>query len=327
MIAPPMTAPVRCSAPAAPPARPAWPSGIRRALAWLALWPALACATDGLPAPHETGQLFLWEVEAPEVGRAWLLGSVHVGAGEPDLDPAIRAAFDDTQTLVTEVDPAELEPVRAAQLMLERGQLPPGQTLRDWLPAPAWARLQEELAQRGLPLLAYARLEPWVVMLMLTTQQFAEEGYAPEAGVDRWFQDRADAKPVIGLETLESQIAVFDAMPMELQVEALVGTLERPSDEGGLSPGQLLEAWRLGDAEALASMIFVDRGRDPRLDALYEALYFRRNREMSRRIAELVSEGGSYFVVVGAGHMLGAQGIPALLAERGFRVQRVPKTR
>jgi uncharacterized protein YbaP (TraB family) len=59
----------------------------------------------------------------------------------------------------------------------------------------------------------------------------------------------------------------------------------------------------------------------------FERFYFERNREMAHDIAELVDGGGRWFVAVGAAHVVGAQGIPSLLSQRGYAVRRLPKTR
>jgi uncharacterized protein YbaP (TraB family) len=172
-------------------------------------------------------------------------------------------------------------------------------------------------------------MKPWVLVLTLATHQFANAGYVPEEGVDRFFQGRAEggAKPVLGLETIESQFDVFDSLPLSLQVDALEGMLAQEGDGSLPSPDALVEAWSRGDVKALEEIMFADLGDDPQLDAFYEAMYFRRNRDMARRIASLLEgRGDSLFVVVGAGHMVGSRGIPALLAERGFQVEQVSRT-
>jgi len=58
-------------------------------------------------------------------------------------------------------------------------------------------------------------------------------------------------------------------------------------------------------------------------ESFYEAIFFERNQAMARRLAELTRDGKTRFAVLGAGHMLGPRGIPALLCERGFEVRRV----
>jgi uncharacterized protein YbaP (TraB family) len=213
------------------------------------------------------------------------------------------------------------------QLLLDHARLPAGRTLRDVLPPGTWAALEDRFedpaALEGLVL-----FEPWVVMLQLVVQRLAAQGFTPEQGVDARILAEAGERPVVGLETPEAQLRALDAMSLELQVEALgvlglggAGAAGEPLDAAALDA-----IWRRGDAEALERFAFPGLGDDAGLDAFYEAMYFERNRRMSERIAELVGSGGSYFVTVGAGHLVGAQGIPALLAEQGLHVRRVPKS-
>ena len=55
-------------------------------------------------------------------------------------------------------------------------------------------------------------------------------------------------------------------------------------------------------------------------------MYLARNRNMARGIAGLIDQGGEWFVVIGAAHMVGTEGIPALLAKRGYLVRQIEKT-
>ena len=301
----------------------------RRTALVLAAGLLLACATAPATGPQSearrAGDLLLWEVIS-DTGSAHLLGSMHIGTGKHRYDPAITAAYQGADLLVMEVSAEDLDPTRTVQLLLERGRLEKNQTLRDLLPAETFGLLEQTLEKQGLPVTGYLAMKPWVVVLALASQQFAEAGYVPEQGVDRHFLDQAGSeKPIVGLETAESQFDVFDSMPMELQIDALVGMLDQ-KEGAPLDPAALGDAWARGDLAALEEIIFVEQGQDEELDAFYEAMYFRRNREMSDRIAELLEHGQRLFVVVGTGHMVGEAGIPALLAARGFDVRRIART-
>jgi hypothetical protein len=309
-----------------PPLRAAVPPLRAAALLWL----ALACASPP-PAPRESGLLFLWEVAGADgtaAGHAFLLGSLHFGTGRTRWDPAIRSAFDGAETLVQEVAPDAVSPERMVELLLAHGRLPEGRTLRDVLPAPTWAALEARLEGDPVRIAAALPFEPWVVMLQLVVERLAAQGFTPEQGVDARFLAEAGERPVLGLETPETQLRALDAMTLAFQIHALEGVLGLGADGSGgpLDAPSVDEIWRLGDAEALERFAFAGLGEDPGLDAFYEAVYFERNRRMSARIAELVGAGGRYFVTIGAGHLVGARGIPALLEAQGLRVRRVPRT-
>jgi len=320
-------------------ARPAPPPRRRRrpTAALLALAGVLACAAPGAAPqeraaasqPRDPGELVFWEVEGA-AGRAWLLGSVHVGLEEFTYDPAILRAFDSADALVQELPPEDLQLERVLQMMLDRALLPEGRTLRDVLSPELYAILEERYRDREVEWLGLQRMEPWVLILVLSTEPFLEQGMTSEQGVDVHFQRLAQQEdmPILALETAESQIALFDEMPIEVQEQALADLLGGDTDDTLTNDAwDLLDAWSAGDLVALEALIFSELGRDATSDAFYDALLFRRNDAMTETLAKLLAQGGEYFVTVGAAHTLGERGIPSLLEAQGFRVRRVPRTR
>jgi uncharacterized protein YbaP (TraB family) len=292
---------------------------------------AAACATTP-PPPIETGQLFLWEVARGDGqgGVAHLLGSVHMAESALAFDPAVEQALADADTLVLEIDPEELEPTEMAELTLQKGHFADGRTLDQVIRPEAWAALEERAVALGLPVAAFQPMEPWLALITLQVMALQREGFDSGQGVETTLARTAEeeGKPTLGLETAESQLGVFDALPLELQTRMLEEFLLE--GEGGDAADEqltlLLDAWRKGDAERLESEVFGELERDPSFTPYFELFYFERNRNMAHGIAELVDGGGRWFVAVGAAHTVGARGIPSLLSERGYAVRRVPKT-
>ena len=89
----------------------------------------------------------------------------------------------------------------------------------------------------------------------------------------------------------------------------------------------LIDAWRKGDADRIEAEVFAGMGRDPALAPFFEAIYFERNRHMASGIARIVDGGGLSFVAIGAAHVVGDRGVPALLSAQGYVVRRLPKSR
>ncbi len=320
------------------------PSPTRLAAALLAAL-LLACETPApaptpaaAPAPpvRETGQLVFWEIargahttaaEAPPAARAWLLGSVHVGQGE-GLDPAIDRALAGADVLVLEVPPEDLQPERAVASVLQHGLLPDGTTLRDELPEATYDALERYFEDRELEWQGLQMMKPWVVLLQVVGEGFEQGGMTAEGGVESGVLAQAGERPVRGLETIDEQMALFDSLPLTVQIEALDDLLADGAEaEGAAEIGRgLIDAWRAGDLDAIEAAMLADLGTDAELDRYYEAMYFERNVRMAAGIVELLDEGGSFFVAVGAGHTVGGRGIPALLRAQGLLVRRVPKT-
>jgi uncharacterized protein YbaP (TraB family) len=288
-----------------------------------------ACATAP-PAPVETGELFLWEVARPDGGGgvAHLLGSVHLSEQEMSFDPAVDHALAAADTLVLEIAPEDMNPADIAYLSVERGHFQGGRTLDQVVDTETWLALEERVAEYGLPIESFLPMEPWFALLTLQMLALQREGYDIEKGVETKLAEDAQehGKPTQGLETPEQQLDVFDNLPLELQERQLREFLAQSGGEGG-DLSVLLDAWRKGDAARLEQELFGELDRDPSLAPYYELFYFDRNDRMARGIAERVDAGGRWFVAVGAGHVVGARGIPSLLSQHGYLVRRVPKTR
>lgn len=282
-------------------------------------------------APRESGALVFWEVESGSRAgaRAFLLGSVHAGTPDLAFDPAIERAFGASQALVIEADIAASQGNDAfgfVQRLLAMATLPEGQTLDQLLPQPSWEQLSDFLRQRGQPVEPIRRFEPWLVMTMVTSYLFAEAGLPAEGGVDLRFVARAEGRmPIVALETPEFQLSLLDSLPLEVQARMLSEVLARQGETAAYST-RIFDAWRLGDLDAIEAETLAPGRGDPKLREFHERVFLERNRAMAARIDGLLGEEKTWFVVVGAGHMVGDEGIPALLARRGHRVARVSKT-
>jgi hypothetical protein len=293
---------------------------------------AAACASrPGAPrAPRETGLLVLWEIQsaANPRGRAFLLGSVHAARADFALDPAIERAYDAADALVLEADitSESADAFGFVQRTIAMASLPEGQTLDQVLPRPTYERLGEFLRERGQPLEPYRRFEPWLLMTMVSSYIFAEAGLPAEGGVDLRLSTRAQEqkKPILALETPEFQLSLFDALPLDLQARMLGEMLDHEEDMRSLST-RLFAAWERGDLDVIEAETAPAKDAPP-LREFHERVYVARNQAMAQRIDALLREEKTWLVVVGAGHVVGAQGIPTLLARSGHRIARVPKT-
>jgi uncharacterized protein YbaP (TraB family) len=176
------------------------------------------------------------------------------------------------------------------------------------------------LARHGLPREAVERFKPWFAAMTLGLLDLQAAGFRPEGGIDQAFLRRG-GRPVVALESIEGQLRLFDSLSAELQ-EAMVGDAVVSSARAVVQLREIERAWLAGDVPALERITFAQLEEHPEWKPFYEKVVFERNRTMAASIVELHGKA-RHFVIVGASHLLGPDGIPALLEERGFQVERV----
>ena len=281
-------------------------------------------ASAALPGARATP--LLWRASGPEEGDGsfFLLGSVHIGRPEAvDFGAEVAEAFATCDELVVEVDLSALTDEEIAEQTARYALLPDGQTLRGMLSDETYALLEAHLGSRGIPMAAVDRLKTWAVSTVLAMLEFEAAGLRGDYGVDKRFIEwAAGRRSIRGLETLQSQLEILDGLSPRIQELMLADALLRMEDVAEES-AELLGAWERGDEAVLAHFLFGSLEEQPELADFYEAVFFARNETMAAQLAALRGDGKRRFVVLGAGHMVGPRGIPALLASRGFQVQQV----
>ena len=266
----------------------------------------------------------LWHARAPGGGDLYLLGSVHLRAVDAQaLGREIQQAYAASNELVVEVDLSQMTPADGKASTERYAMLPSQLTLDALVSSETRELLARYVKSHGLPADQIQRYKPWFVAQLVLVTELQAEGYDAAFGVDRAFIDQASGeKSIVGLETIASQFAMLDGLSLELQELMLKDTLLR-IDELEASTRKLLKAWSDGDEAELERQIFQPLEEVPELQPYYDALIWQRNASMTARLVGLAGDGRTRFVVLGAGHMVGAEGIPARLAEQGFAVERI----
>lgn len=281
---------------------------------------ALLCCALALPAaPARAGEPALWEVQGKR-NSVYLFGSVHLlKPGEFRFHDALERAYADAEALYLEVDMDDLDPLELASATAARAVDPDGRGL-DELMGPDAAAARERAAAAGIDLALLGQMEPWFAGLAVVTIALAREGYTAADGVEQRVQERAvaDGKEILGFETIDDQLAALDGLELPLQREFLLNSLEdaaRPATE----LQSFLSAWQQGDEAALAQELREEFAAEP---DLYRSLMIDRNQRWARQIEDLLDDEQDYLVVVGTLHLVGPDGLPAMLAARGYEPAR-----
>ena len=279
---------------------------------------ALALIATAQAAQAKT---FAWKATG-KGGTIYLMGSIHMMSESfYPLNPALEAAFKDSDLLVEEVDMAEMLDPMAQMSMLTRGMLPSNQSL-DKLLSPATLALVKkatgDMGGAGGPLM---RFKPWMLAIALQGMELAKAGFNPALGLDQHFYDEAQAAAMKaqGLETVEYQISRFDEMTMEQQDRMLAETLKELATETA-TVGKLGDAWKSGDVATIERIALADLKSDP---VMYQRLLVERNKNWLPKIEALFARRGRALVVVGAAHLVGPDGLIAMLKAKGYTVEQL----
>jgi uncharacterized protein YbaP (TraB family) len=290
-----------------------------RRLARLTLAAFIVCASVSAQEPTRAGaKSFLWKVQAgPRV--MYLAGSIHaLTADVYPLNPAFERAFQASDTLVEELDLSQGDMLALAPLLLAKGMYQDGRTFDQAVSKETLALVTKRLDS---PLSAelIRTMKPWMVMLMLTAMQVQQAGLNVDLGLDKYFFDKArqEQKTVIGLETAESQIDRFDTMPERLQEQLLRSSLAEAETQGR-ELTTIVSAWQRGDAGALEQTLLSGFTQYP---AAYQSLIVERNHNWMPQLEKCLARTTPCLVVVGAAHLVGPDGLLALLQKQGYSIE------
>lgn len=276
--------------------------------------PAIATPTKATPA--------LWRATGP-AGTLYLFGTIHLLP--PALawrTPAYEQALSVSNRLMLELDERNLNPAVLQPTILRLGLLPEDRSLRDELGDDLYKQLSDASAQVGVPEVTLRRMRPWLAAVSLSAIAATRMGLNPEAGVDRAILTQANALglPVEGLETADEQFAYLSSLDGDAGKALVQQTVEDLRDAKTLFD-RLLTAWASGNP-ALLEQELVDRTATES-PAVNEALLIARNRNWLPKLRQRLLEPGTTFVAVGAGHLVGPDGLVSLLRAEGVTVEQI----
>lgn len=263
----------------------------------------------------------LWKVQG-EHNRVYLLGSIHVLSKQAyPLKPALERAFNDANQVVFEINLTHFNPKSFKEEFRRTAYYPGGQSLSKKLTPQTIALLNDLLPLYGLSLKKVEHLKPWFLAEALSSRTLEMAGFSDQLGIDLYFYQKAKAagKPVLGLESLRDQAEIFDRFNDQQNEQYLLNTLS------GLvayadTLRQLVKAWKDGNVQVLDQLLNQDKRSDP---VTHDLLFSSRNAKWMPEIERFAHATGNYLIIVGAGHLVGDDGVVAQLRRAGYTVQQM----
>ncbi len=279
---------------------------------------AFSCQVYAEAAGHP---VTLWRAE----GRSnvvYLLGSIHLLRPEDlPLPTIIDAAYDEAEVLIMELDMDDMDPAAAQRVFSEHGVLRDGTTLRDLMGEEMYASAETAAEAIDIPIEMLSQSEPWLAAITVEMMALYRIGFSPMLGIEMQMTSKAvsDGKPIEGLEDVHEQMQFLDGLSLEAQRDMLLSTLEEGASIGE-TIDEMIRAWRYGDIDTLESGLLETFAEH---EELKDSLVTQRNRRWVGQIDALLVDDDDYLVIVGAMHLVGADGVPNLLAEQGVDIRQL----
>lgn len=279
----------------------------------------IACSAGAEGEAPSGGKLFLWTVRSGK-GTSHLLGSIHLLKKEMyPLDARIEKAFAGSTLLAVETDVGPRAKEKVGKFILENALYPEGDTLEKHVSPETY-----DLVRRKLPFLGTAgadRMRPWALALTAATIEYLKMGLDPEYGIDRYFLEKAEGrKKIVELERYDYVVRLLQGLPDGIQDLFLFYTLV-DLETAGREADNIVAYWSTGDVRGMEEVIYRSRDEYPKLLPVYDILVTRRNHTLADAIEEVLRKGESCFIVVGAAHLVGKDGILERLRRKGYKVE------
>lgn len=266
-------------------------------------------------AVAQNDNALLWQITGPGIIRpSYLFGTMHLLC--PDqlvVTEAVEAAIEQTEQIYLEIDMDDPDLHRKMQ----KGMLlPQGKTLPDYCTPNTFTTIDSFFNYAAhIPTEPYLAYKPMVLMQALYVTML---GCQP-ASWERTISEMAanQHKEILGLETVEMQLELFDSIPFNIQLEWLK---EYAVNIAKMTTNfhKMVEMYQAEQVDSLSQMI----KKSPEFHEYYDILMDRRNRNWVDQIATLSPEDPVFFAV-GAGHLGGKSGVVQLLRDKGFKVTAV----
>lgn len=292
----------------------------RRAASIIApLLALLIAGCSNAPGDNKAGPppnpLFYEIAKADGVVEGWMLGTIHALPRATHWQtPATADAIRDADLLVVEVRLGASTAQRG--VMAELATTPGLPPLAERVPADLRPQLAALLERGDLAGVDFTDQETWAMAIGLAgIDAPGDSSY----GVDRAIIGYFTGRPIRELEGLRGQLSIFDRLPEAAQ-RSMLAAVVRESEKARSDPERLQRAWLAGNAATIEQSTSEGFLADP---VLRDALLVGRNRRWVAAMLPLLDEAPRPLIAVGAAHLVGPDGLVALLRAEGYRLRRL----
>lgn len=263
----------------------------------------------------------VWKIQKDE-SIIFLGGTIHLlRQSDFPLPSEFEKAYKASDILVLETDLGKFNDVTTQQKLMSKALYADGSTIDKHMSAKTYSLLDEYCTSSGIPLSKLKKFKPSIIVVTMLTVEFARLGVVQE-GVDTFFYQLAtnDKKIIEGLETIDEQINFIVEMG-EGNEDAFITHSINDLESIKNDYENMVDAWKKGNVEKLNDLIVTEL--KTKMPKLYKELLTDRNDNWLPIIDAYHVTPKKEFILVGAGHLVGADGIVEALRQKGYKVEKL----
>lgn len=277
----------------------------------------LAALVLAIPAQAQEAHPAIWTVHGVR-GTVYLVSSLHllppdVGWRSAEIDKAMA----DSDSFVFEVPTGATEQEEESRFIFDNGLLPPGEKLSAKLTDDGRRDFQRALDMAGMQQASLDQKQPWLAEVVLTVQAMYRRNYSARHTPEGDAHDFAarNGREIRYFDSTRQQLEFLAGANPDGNIDQFRAVLADFPNQAGRE-AKFVEAWASGDTTTSAALIAAGLRDLPdeqdRLNA--------RNRDWAGQIGRMLDEKRTFFVAVGIAHLVGSDGVPALLRAKGIAV-------
>lgn len=256
----------------------------------------------------------LWKITSPKVAKpSYLYGTIHITC-DASLAGATKKALSETEKLFLELD---MDDPGLQMTMMQHMQMTGGKTLKSLLSEEDFKLLDDYMKRNlGMSAVMVNTVKPFMISAMFYPKMIE----CPMQSVEQELMKLSaqSQKEILGLETVNDQLAIFDAIPYEVQMEELIKSVKNDFVNDKAESAKLYETYATQDVELMYKLAIESQNK---ITSEYDdVLLDKRNKSWIPVIETQLQKQPSFFAV-GAAHLGGPNGVINLLRKAGYKVE------
>ncbi|MBF0224898.1 MAG: TraB/GumN family protein [Desulfobacterales bacterium] len=264
----------------------------------------------------------VWQLKSDN-SKFYIAGSFHaLKKSDYPLPTEFETAYKNSEQLVFETYINEISKMETQSILMSKALYNGDETLAKQLSKKAYESLKKYCDTRGFPVENFAKFKPWMVAMALATLEMQKNGINFSDGMDLYFNNKAnqDGKPSLGLVSVKEHIDIISSFGDELN-DFIIENFIKEMDELVKFIEDLKIAWKTGNEEQIDK--YVSGRLREEYPKLYKLIISDRNQKWLGTVENFIKTGKNTMVIVGAGHLVGQDSLIKLLAQKGYKFEKL----